>query len=611
MSSRFVMPFADIGDGINPADGAKLKFYDAGTSTLKDTYSNEALSTPNANPVIADADGVFGDIWVEDGARYKVQLLDKNDVQRFEADPVIGGLFSGSSGIIYDTVAVMVAASPQIGQKVVTLGYYAAGDGGHGEYVVAASAAVDGHGDHTLANGNIAVLQTLDGAYNVRQHGVKADSLDCSTEFNAIADTINALADDVVVNVVIPVGEYGINAPIEFSKPNINFMATGARFVPLSDVVMFNLNSLAETDASVVVRMVQWEGGYFDYLDAPTTLIGTAIQGHSTRGVRIENVRFRGIKKCIEASFLDSVKIHGCYFRNFNNAILIPAFHVGNSAQDIWITENNFTVKSAITAKCLEILAGAGDISFSDNGCSLTNGHMIYMDGGTETIRNIDVHNNATEQITSAAIIEHDTSTSTDLEGISIKDNTFGGGATSVIDLARVTGVVDIESNHFVSTITDAIVIAEARPECRVYIDKNNFKTKGSVPADAWNITTTTTGRIIIGDNNYQQGDTPLRVNNANTSITYKAGRYELLASTAALTIDDETSYADITGTTNITSITATWRGHQMFMEFNDILDVVDGSNLKLNGDFTTTSDASMTLMCDGTNWFEQSRSPN
>jgi hypothetical protein len=64
MASRFILPYADIGNGISPSNGAQLFFYTTGTTTLKDTYSDEALSTANANPVIADADGVFGDIWI-------------------------------------------------------------------------------------------------------------------------------------------------------------------------------------------------------------------------------------------------------------------------------------------------------------------------------------------------------------------------------------------------------------------------------------------------------------------------------------------------------------------------------------------------------------------
>ena len=61
MSSRFILPFADVGNGISPSDGALLEFFFSGTAVQQNTYSDEALSTPNTNPVVADGDGVFTD----------------------------------------------------------------------------------------------------------------------------------------------------------------------------------------------------------------------------------------------------------------------------------------------------------------------------------------------------------------------------------------------------------------------------------------------------------------------------------------------------------------------------------------------------------------------
>ena len=46
------------GDGA-PYAGALLYSYDAGTDTPKAVYSDSALTTPHANPVVADADGRF------------------------------------------------------------------------------------------------------------------------------------------------------------------------------------------------------------------------------------------------------------------------------------------------------------------------------------------------------------------------------------------------------------------------------------------------------------------------------------------------------------------------------------------------------------------------
>jgi len=82
MSSRFVSPFYDVGSGIKPSSGSKLFFFETDGTTPKNTFSDQ-LSTPtaNTNPVIADSNGVFGNIFIT-GA-YKVTLQDKNGSQLF------------------------------------------------------------------------------------------------------------------------------------------------------------------------------------------------------------------------------------------------------------------------------------------------------------------------------------------------------------------------------------------------------------------------------------------------------------------------------------------------------------------------------------------------
>jgi hypothetical protein len=68
-----------------------------------------------------------------------------------------------------------------------------------------------------------------------------------------------------------------------------------------------------------------------------------------------------------------------------------------------------------------------------------------------------------------------------------------------------------------------------------------------------------------------------------------------------------------VTGTTGITSITSTnfQAGTVITLIFDGILTVTDGSNLKLAGNFTTAADSTLTLVYDGSNWFETSRSAN
>ena len=179
MAVRFQLPFADVGDGINPSDGALLYFYATGTTTLKTTYSDESLSTANANPVVADSDGVFSDIWMDGSTRYKVVLKDKNAVQIWEADPVISGMSSADVAKVFDTVAAMVADTDlSIGGIVQTAGYTAKGDGGDNLYeIVAAATGTDDGGSYIDLATHQAKGMFYSGSVNFVQFGAELDGV--------------------------------------------------------------------------------------------------------------------------------------------------------------------------------------------------------------------------------------------------------------------------------------------------------------------------------------------------------------------------------------------------------------------------------------------------
>ena len=87
--ARFVAPFAQFIDANgSPLPGAQLFFYETGTSTPQNTYTTNALSTPNSNPVVANSGGLFPDIWLLNSPAYKVVLEDQNGVVYWTADPV-------------------------------------------------------------------------------------------------------------------------------------------------------------------------------------------------------------------------------------------------------------------------------------------------------------------------------------------------------------------------------------------------------------------------------------------------------------------------------------------------------------------------------------------
>ena len=151
--SRFIPPYADVGKGITPSSGAKYFFFESNTSTRKNTYSDEALTTPNTNPVIADSNGLFPDIWLEPG-QYKVRLTDKNDVQKHpDADPVESSAQAAETISVVDTISLLRSFEPlEDGQQISLLGHTLPGIGG-GEFYYDAS-------DTTSADNNGTIIVT-------------------------------------------------------------------------------------------------------------------------------------------------------------------------------------------------------------------------------------------------------------------------------------------------------------------------------------------------------------------------------------------------------------------------------------------------------------------
>jgi len=80
------------------------------------------------------------------------------------------------------------------------------------------------------------------------------------------------------------------------------------------------------------------------------------------------------------------------------------------------------------------------------------------------------------------------------------------------------------------------------------------------------------------------------------------------VASATTTTLPPHSDYFNITGTTTITSVTASWPGRFVTLKFAGILTFTDGSNLKLVGNFVTAANSTISLVSDGTNWYETSR---
>ncbi len=107
-----------------------------------------------------------------------------------------------------------------------------------------------------------------------------------------------------------------------------------------------------------------------------------------------------------------------------------------------------------------------------------------------------------------------------------------------------------------------------------------------------------------------------LRTNIESGVRSYNIGSGDIIASASTIKIPLGGSYFAITGSTDIDTITPTFRGHSIILQFaSSGLTMTDstsgGANLALSSDFVATSSDTISLVCDGANWFEMSRSNN
>lgn len=101
----------------DPLSGAKLYFFQVGTTTAITTYQDAALSTPHASPVVADSSGRFAPVYVNTSP-YKTRLDTSADVVVQTVETVYGGadgiLTKGSSVATASTIDLDAATGPNI-----------------------------------------------------------------------------------------------------------------------------------------------------------------------------------------------------------------------------------------------------------------------------------------------------------------------------------------------------------------------------------------------------------------------------------------------------------------------------------------------------------------
>jgi hypothetical protein len=184
MASIFINPFVDVGSGVKPSDGSKLFFFALDVVTPKDTFSLERADPgdEHANPVIANAAGVFAEIWIE--GSYVAVLKRKDDVQIWQSQPFSSTIPNSDLAITKDTIADVQAddLSNFVGGTVETLGYYVVSDGGNNTYTV-----VDGISSRPVEDGG-EIIYLTGGSGFLYLLGLFPDAPVRFTQFGAVND---------------------------------------------------------------------------------------------------------------------------------------------------------------------------------------------------------------------------------------------------------------------------------------------------------------------------------------------------------------------------------------------------------------------------------------
>jgi hypothetical protein len=200
-----------VDDNGTPLSGGLLYTYVAGSSTPLATYK-DSIGTANANPIVFDSGGRCS-LWIDQQKAYKFILTTAAGVMVWTVDNVNA---AGVSSITYvTTIAALKALTGVDGEVVRVLGYYAANDGGGGDFVFSSgSSATPDNGmviAPTAGSGNW--LRQANGFVDLRWFGAKGDGTTNDMLALSYANTY-AVAQSPVWTVYVNPGTYNIGGSV-------------------------------------------------------------------------------------------------------------------------------------------------------------------------------------------------------------------------------------------------------------------------------------------------------------------------------------------------------------------------------------------------------------
>jgi len=594
--------------------GAKLTFYDNGTTTLKNTYPTkadaEAGTNANANPVVADANGRWGAIWLDDTFyTVKFQPADGSFTRtRDDIGGALADLASTASGIGAGLVGFSHAAAYAAGtvgkrlQKTV----YASDYGAVGDYDTGAG---------TGTNDASAI------AFAITSLGASGGRVIIDMGFKCLIGANLNIPDNVIIEGEANGDRGDFNdaesnllgwTPALYVDPTYTITvnsASGIRNLAIfRKGLQFNITAaqVASTFAGSAITLGDYScDATLEYL----TILGfqygirTLASNHRANRVNINRVNL----DCLNGIYLENAAdtssiyyVHGWPFVTVgsavetNNAQLLRSgtfIHIGGTINDWCDVAHCFGYGHAIEFRAAD---SVNSVSFTNCGADhvsgLSDGAIGFqVDGSAREIRIISPQIAAKQY------------------GINVNSN-----------YSSVRIVAAIVNPSIWSTTTAAVLVDDGD----VDISEGFMRTGASAIK-----TTANAGKVVVDGTDFRAFTTvfdnyattvQLRHRNCSfaSNTTIATNPYvPSVASGSSIVLDGESLHWTVTGTTNCGTLSpvAAYAGKTVTLKFGGSLTVITGGNMNLAGaaNFSATDKDTISLYSDGSAWYETGRSVN
>ena len=496
---------------------------------------------------------------------------------------------------------------------------------------------------------------------SVKDFGAVGDGVTDDTD--AIQAAVDSLAN--AGSVYLPEGDYLVSRSLSITKHGITLRGAGR----------LTTRIISETDDEVVYFKFAVAGTLVYYCGLRDLTIRSTHGSPASPGLRVQQHSNFHMDNVHIEGFLIGLLCQGIAQSNFSNFSISAYGYTGStvagtglielrqdssaSATDEtnWTTNfSNFILGGADKSYSLIRIEACDAINFANGYCGGTSGTSGYAvsfdreDSSDPTplaavnFTNIYFDKAASSTEPMACIffpaysVNQEQSVAIKINGCTIN------GYTDAVKLGMEVRNFTISDCSIINCVGSGVYIQGIADKSEIIIANNDFRNIGS-NGSSYGVYAANCGNLIIADNHFTSvsGTSTFAIKTFNTitglsitgnhfknctsdtlhgaTVTEKTAIANnvtdstdyIVSSASTITLAPLFDFFTVIGTTNVTSIAASWKGREVILLVSDAtgFDFVDGSNLRLAGNFSANSGDILKLVCDGTSWFEVSRSVN